>query len=114
TSSQRISTRSFTLYFELTSADIEPGTLHVSPATVIDVCESAEIVPRASLRSGFGCDGLQEPPPTSTAAPPVVPPPSLAFVNPVAGSNVADRFATSRTAGSCARPAASPAIAPFE
>ena len=67
----------------------------MSPATVIEVLESAEMVPCASLFSAVGLDGLHEPGPTSTAVPPAVPPPSYEPVNPDAAENVAERFAIS-------------------
>ena len=45
TSEQRICATSFCLYFEFTAADLSVGIAQVSPATVIDVADSAEIVP---------------------------------------------------------------------
>ena len=83
------------LNLAFTSADLSAGIAQVSPATVIEVVESAETVPWASLFSDVVPDGLHEPGPTSTAEPPLVPPPSLAPVNPDAAENVAERFAIS-------------------
>src|SRR3954447_15912471 len=112
-SAQPISTASFTLYFARIAADLSAGIAQVRPATVIDVPDSAEIVPRAELFSWVGSAGLQPLLPTSTAEPPSVPPPSLPFVNPVAGSKAAERFASRAVFDSCARPTARPAILPW-
>ena len=87
--------------------------MQVSPATVIELDESAEIVPRAWLFSGFVCEALHEPEPSSTAEPLAVPPPSLPPVKPVSAANVAERFATRRADGSCARPTERPAMVPW-
>ena len=102
------------LNFAFTSADLSDGIAHVRPATVIELAESAEIVPRASLFSGRVSDGLQPPAElSSTAEPPAVPPPSLPLVKPVAAAKPADRFAISFALGSCARPTARPAMFPW-
>ena len=53
------------------------GTVQVSPATVIDVDETAVTRPFASLRSLTVFVDWHLPGPVSTAAPPAVPPPSL-------------------------------------
>jgi len=93
------------LNLALTAADLSAGIAHVRPATLMDVVESAEMTPRASLFSGRLGAGRQ---PfallTSAAEPAAVPPPILPPWNPVAGSNVAETFATSFALGSCARP----------
>jgi hypothetical protein len=80
---------------------------------VIELVESAEMVPCASLFSAVVFDGLQEPAPNSTAEPPAVPPPSLPPVKPDAAEKVADRFASSLVFDACALPTARPAIAPW-
>ena len=61
------------------------GTPHVTPATLIDVGETAVIAPRAFTCSGRGAfGGLQPPDVIRTASPAAVPPPSLPFAKPPA------------------------------
>src|SRR5581483_2419526 len=88
------------------------GTAQVSPATVIEAPVLALTVPRAVLSSRTGFTVRQLPPATSTAAPPLSTAPSLPFVNPPVGLNPAERFATRRAEGLCARPTARPAAEP--
>jgi hypothetical protein len=95
TSEQRISALSPVFSLAFTSADLSAGIAQVSPATVIELAESAETSPCASLFSDVVVDDLHEPAPSATAEPPEVPPPSLPPVNPVAAENVAERFASS-------------------
>ena len=113
-SEQWISTRSFILNFEFTADESAGAIAQVRPATVIELDDRAVIVPCASLFSGFGFEEDEHlPGVSSTALPPLVPPPSLPLVKPLAGLNAADRFATRRAPGSCARPAARPAMLPW-
>src|SRR5262249_48749081 len=87
------------------------GTVHVRPATVIDVPVFALTVPRAALCWWIVGLGLQVRGVGSTAAPPLEPP-SFPFVKPPELLKPADRFATRRVGGSCACPSARPAIVP--
>src|SRR5215475_10635087 len=82
-SAQWISARSPTLNVA-TFAAREGGTAQVSPATVIDIAETSETVPRAALFSVGGRFGTHLVGPSSTAEPAAVPPPSLPFVRPPA------------------------------
>ena len=67
---------------------------------MIDVDETAVMRPCASLRSFTVFVAWHLPGPSSTAAPPAVPPPILPFVKPPEPVKPAERFATSRAAGS--------------
>src|SRR5579885_584417 len=100
------------LYFEFTSLDWSDGIAQVSPATVIDVAESAEIVPCA-----FACSSVFDEPwhdalLSSTAVPPAVPPPIFPPVNPLDGAKVADTLPRSRLCELLAWPRARPAMEP--
>src|SRR5579872_5676235 len=66
----------------LSLATRSPVTAHVSPPTVIDVEETAETVPCASLRSVIALVLAHRPAPSSTAEPPAVLPPIFPAVNP--------------------------------
>src|SRR5262249_8803310 len=90
------------------------GTTHVNPATVIEFDETADTVPRASLRSTVGFAGAHLPGPSSIADPPPVPPPSFPLVRPPAALTPAEMFPSSASAGDdFARPAARPATLPW-
>src|SRR5262249_54541269 len=113
TTVQWISARSPVAIVPTFAASAE-GTVHVRPATVIELDETADTVPRASLRSTAGLLGAHLPGPSSIAEPPEVPPPSFPPVKPPALLNPADRFPSSATAGDAfARPAARPATLPW-
>ena len=109
---QPICTVSPALYFARIAADFAAGIAQVSPATVIEPADSAEIDPCAELFC-VGCAALQPTLAVSTAEPPAAPPPSLPLVSPLPGTNAADRFATSFVLASCAWPTASPTIVPW-
>src|SRR4030095_8814664 len=95
-SAQWISARSPTLNVA-TFAARAGGTAQVSPATVIDIDETAETVPCAALFSVGGRFGTHLVGPSSTAEPPAVPPPSLPLVKPPAVEKLAERFASKST-----------------
>src|SRR5204863_8405787 len=80
TSAQRISARSPALTAPATFVASADGIAHVSPATVIDDCDSADTVPFASLFSACVFVGSQLAGPSSTAEPPVALPPILPSV----------------------------------
>ena len=92
------------------------GTLHVTPATLICVDETAVTAPRAftcSGRGGFG--GLQPPSVMRTASPAAVPPPILPLPNPPAALKSAERFASSFSSSrpGRVRPSARPTTEPW-
>src|SRR5438093_11082570 len=98
-SAQWISARSPTLNVP-TLAARAGGTAQVSPATVIDIDETAETVPRAALFSVAGRFGTHLVGPSSTAEPPAVVPPSLPFVKTPVCAEPAGRFARRAPGGS--------------
>jgi hypothetical protein len=95
-SAQWISARSPTLN-AATFAARAGGTAHVSPATVMDIDETAETVLRAALFSVGGRFGTHLVGPSSTAEPQAVPPPSLPLAKPPAVEKPAERFASKPT-----------------
>ena len=87
------------------------GIEQVKPATVIETCESAEIVPFAALVSTPGFD-RQVPGPTSTAEPPAELP-IFPSVKPPLEVKPAEMLASSLACGVRAWPRAKPASAPW-
>ena len=86
------------------------GIVQVRAATVIEDCESAEIVPFAELFSTAGF-GRQVPGPISTADPPADPP-ILPALKPPVELKLAEMFASNLADGVRAWPFAKPASAP--
>src|SRR5579862_7057346 len=96
TTEQRISTRS-PVCTVATFVASDAGTAQVTPATLIEVADTAVTAPSAEFVSGgcFGAGFAQWPLTSSTAEPPAVPPPIFPFVNPPVTLNVAEMFASS-------------------